>query len=262
MTFKLLVYISSLFIHLTFQFSSVAQSCLNLWGPMDCNMPGFPVHHQLPELAQTHVSQVADDIQPCHPLLSPSSLTSVILHLVFLNFTFIIISNSEKNGKNITKNTDTFFTQIYLLLTFYIYFNTYYHSLSNILTHIHTPEHFWPSFTWSYSVFLSGLSKTKLPMLFLALPTWSLKQGFCSRSISTFFTKILNSGIFHARPHFINTLYINHVSKLHIELCIGTYRYNVDKILKSWVYTDIFDGNLRPQNPFSPFSFHIFYSLV
>ena len=39
--------------------------------PMDCSTPGFPVHHQLPELAQTHAHQV-DAIQPSHPLLSPS----------------------------------------------------------------------------------------------------------------------------------------------------------------------------------------------
>ena len=39
----------------TLQFSSVAQSCLTLCDPMDCSMPGLPVHHQLPELAQTHV---------------------------------------------------------------------------------------------------------------------------------------------------------------------------------------------------------------
>ena len=39
---------------------------------MDCNMAGFPVHHQLPELAQIHVHQVGDAIQPSHPLLSPS----------------------------------------------------------------------------------------------------------------------------------------------------------------------------------------------
>ena len=35
-------------------------------------MPGFPVHHQLLELAQTHVHQAGDAIQPSHPLLSPS----------------------------------------------------------------------------------------------------------------------------------------------------------------------------------------------
>jgi len=35
-------------------------------------MPGFPVHHQLLELAQTHIHQVSDVIQPSHPLLSPT----------------------------------------------------------------------------------------------------------------------------------------------------------------------------------------------
>ena len=53
-------------------FSSVAQLCLTLCNPTDCSMPGFPVHHQLPELAQTHAHQVGDAIQPSHPLLSPS----------------------------------------------------------------------------------------------------------------------------------------------------------------------------------------------
>ena len=56
----------------TVQFSSVTQSCLTLFDLMDCSMPGFPVHHQLPELAQTHVHQVGDAIQPSHPLSSPS----------------------------------------------------------------------------------------------------------------------------------------------------------------------------------------------
>ena len=54
------------------QFSSVAQLCLTLCNPMECSMPGFPVHHQLPELTQTHVHWVGDAIQPSHPLLSLS----------------------------------------------------------------------------------------------------------------------------------------------------------------------------------------------
>ena len=54
------------------QFSSVAQSCLTLCDLMDCSTPGFPVHHQLLEFAQTHVHQVGDAIQPSHPLSSPS----------------------------------------------------------------------------------------------------------------------------------------------------------------------------------------------
>ena len=40
----------------TVQFSSVAQSFLTLCYPMDCSTPGFPVHHQLPELTQTQMS--------------------------------------------------------------------------------------------------------------------------------------------------------------------------------------------------------------
>ena len=51
---------------------SVAKLCLTLCNPMDCSMPGFPVHHQLLELPQTHVHRVGDAIQPSHPLSSPS----------------------------------------------------------------------------------------------------------------------------------------------------------------------------------------------
>ena len=54
------------------QFSSVTQSCATLCNPMDHSMPAFPVHHQLLELAQTHVHWVGDAIQPSHPLSAPS----------------------------------------------------------------------------------------------------------------------------------------------------------------------------------------------
>ena len=56
-------------------FSSVAQLCLTLCYPMNYSWPGFPVHHQLPELAQTHGHYVSDAIQPYHPLSSPSPPT-------------------------------------------------------------------------------------------------------------------------------------------------------------------------------------------
>ena len=55
------------------QLSSVTQSCLTFCDPMDCNTPGFPVHHQLLDLAQTHVID-SDAIEPSHPLLSPFKL--------------------------------------------------------------------------------------------------------------------------------------------------------------------------------------------
>ena len=55
-----------------FQFSSVTRSCPTLCDPMNCSTPGLPVHHQLPELTQTHVHRVSDVIQPSHPLWSSS----------------------------------------------------------------------------------------------------------------------------------------------------------------------------------------------
>ena len=58
----------------TISIHSVAQSRPTLCNPMDCNEPVFQVHHQIPELAQTHIHQVGDAIQLsamtlCHPLL-------------------------------------------------------------------------------------------------------------------------------------------------------------------------------------------------
>ena len=45
------------------QFSSVAKSCPTLCNLMDCNMPGFPVPHHLPEFARVHVHWISDTIQ-------------------------------------------------------------------------------------------------------------------------------------------------------------------------------------------------------
>ena len=62
------------------EFSSITQSCPTLSDFMDCSTPGFPVHYQLPELAQTHVHGVGDTIQPSsvvpfssHPQSFPAS---------------------------------------------------------------------------------------------------------------------------------------------------------------------------------------------
>ena len=60
---------------------SVTRLWLTLCDFMDCSTPGFPVQHQLPELAQTHVHWVSDTIQPshlCRPLLFPPSIFASI----------------------------------------------------------------------------------------------------------------------------------------------------------------------------------------
>ena len=66
--FQILLLSHSCYSLLRIPISSFAQSCPTFCNLMDCSMPGLPVHHQLLELAQTHVHQVSDVIQPSHPL--------------------------------------------------------------------------------------------------------------------------------------------------------------------------------------------------
>ena len=90
----------------------MAQSCPTLCDPMDCSTPDFPVHHQLPELAQIHVHRVSDAIQPSHPLSSPSLpafnlsqhqgfSSESVLHIrwpKYWSFSFSISPSNEYSG--------------------------------------------------------------------------------------------------------------------------------------------------------------------
>ena len=102
---------ATLIISVSQSVSSVAQSCPTLCNPMNCSMPGLPVHHQLLEFTQTHVHQVGDAIQPSHPLLSPSppapnpsqhqSLFQSTLHMrwpKYWSFSFSISPSKEHPG--------------------------------------------------------------------------------------------------------------------------------------------------------------------
>ena len=74
-------YFSSVILY-SIQFSLLV--VFTLCNPMDCSTPGLSVHHQLPELAQTHVHGVGDAIQPSHHLSSPSPLAfNLSQHQVF-----------------------------------------------------------------------------------------------------------------------------------------------------------------------------------
>ena len=64
--------VMSLLFNILSQFSSFTQLFPTLCDPMNCSTSGLPVHHQLPEFAQTHAHRVGDAIQPSHPLSSPS----------------------------------------------------------------------------------------------------------------------------------------------------------------------------------------------
>ena len=63
-----MIHISALYVNSV----QLLKSCLTFCNPMNLSMPGFPVHHQLPESTQTHVHRVSDATQPSHPLSSPS----------------------------------------------------------------------------------------------------------------------------------------------------------------------------------------------
>ena len=94
------------------QFSSVAQSCLTLFNPMDCSTPGLPVHHQLSELLKlmyTELVMPSSHLIFCRPLLlSPSTFPSIrvypnksVLHIrwpKYWSFSFNISASNEHSG--------------------------------------------------------------------------------------------------------------------------------------------------------------------
>jgi len=75
--------------------SSLAESCPTLCNYMDCSIPGFLVYHQLLELAQTHVHQVSDTIQPSNPLLFPSPAFNLSQHQGLFKW----VSSSHQEAK-------------------------------------------------------------------------------------------------------------------------------------------------------------------
>ena len=113
------------------QFSSVAQSCPTLCDPMNHNTPGLPVHHQLPELTQTHVHRVGDTIQPSHPLLAPvfpaSNPSQHQSHFQWVNSSHEVTDNQRKNAFSFQFNKDSLFIYFFLLGVFlFIFFILFY----------------------------------------------------------------------------------------------------------------------------------------
>ena len=92
--------------------NSVAQSCSTHCDPMDCSMPGLPVHYQFPEFTQTHVHpsvMPSNHLILCHPLLFPPSIfpsikvfsSESVLHIrwpKYRSFSFSMSPSSEYSG--------------------------------------------------------------------------------------------------------------------------------------------------------------------
>ena len=158
-------------------FSSVAQSCLTVCNPMDCSMPGFPVHHQLLVLAQIHVHLVGDAIQPFHPLLYPSPPAfNISQHQVFFrwpkywSFSFSISSFNEYPG------LISFRTDLFDLLAVQ-------RTLKSLLQH-HSSK---ASFLWRSAFFTIPLSHLYMTTVkTIALTRWI----FVSKVMSLLFNKL------------------------------------------------------------------------
>ena len=94
------------------QFSSVAQLCQTLCNPMDCSMPGLPVHHQLAEFTQLMFIETvvpSNHLMLCLPLLLPPSIfpsirafsNESVLHIrwpKYWSFNFSISPSNEYSG--------------------------------------------------------------------------------------------------------------------------------------------------------------------
>ena len=95
---------------------SVTQLCPTLCDPMDCSKPGFPVHYQLLEPAQTHVHRVGNAIQLSHPLSSlPSIFPSIrvsssesVLHIRWPKYRSFSISPSKQCSGLVSFRIDWF----------------------------------------------------------------------------------------------------------------------------------------------------------
>ena len=99
---------------------SVAQSCLTLCDPMDCSMPGFPVLHHLPELAQTHVHEslmTSNHLILCHPLLLlPSIFPSIRVFLM----SWLLASGGQSIGASVSISPSSEYSGLISWLVFWL----------------------------------------------------------------------------------------------------------------------------------------------
>ena len=119
------------------QFRSVTPSCPTLCDPRDCSTPGFPVYHQLLDLAQTHVHQVGDAIQPSHSLSPPSPAFNLFQHPGLFQW----VSSSHQVAKVLEFQLQSIY--IYLRVDIYIYIYIYIYTCSVIYIIVYIYIYIW-----------------------------------------------------------------------------------------------------------------------
>ena len=155
---------------------------------MDCSIPGFPVLHYLPELAQTHVHWVSDAIQPSHPLSPPSPLAFSLSQHQSLPMSYLFASDGQSIGASASASvltinildTDQVFIAsppVGICLMFFLWLNLSYVSWGrkiraikwrffyHILARVHTINITYCCWCWPWSFSCSGMCQGSLKPL-------------------------------------------------------------------------------------------------
>ena len=135
---------------------SVAKSCPTLCDPMDCSTSGFLVHHQLPELVQTHVHWVGNAIQPSHPLTPSSPSASIFPSIRDLSKESAVLIRWGKYWSfNLSISPYNEYSGLISLKIDWFDLLAVQGTLRNLLQH-HSPK---PLLLWCYSFFTIQLSQ-------------------------------------------------------------------------------------------------------
>ena len=159
-------------------------SCLTLCNPMDCSMPGFPVRHQLPELAQTLVHQVSNTIQPSHPLFPLLLLSSVFPSIrVFSNKSGLHIRCSKYWSFNFNISPSNEYSGLISLRIDWLDLLVVHETLESLLQH-HSSK---ASILWCSAFFIVQLSH---PYITIGKTIALTRQTFVGKVISLIFNML------------------------------------------------------------------------
>ena len=137
------------------QFTSVTQSCPTLCDPMDCSMPGYPVHHQRLDPTQTHVHCISYAIQPSHPLSSPSPPTfNLSQHQVVFLLSWFFTSDGQSTRVSVSTSVLPMNIQDWFPLGWTAWISLLSKGLSRIFSNTTVQKHNFLMFSFFFSFLL------------------------------------------------------------------------------------------------------------
>ena len=112
----------------TLSFKVLLSSVQSLCDPLDCSTPGFPVHYQLPALAQTHVHWVSDAIIPSHPVIPSPPAFNLSQHQGLFSMSMFFTSAGQSIGVSASASVLSMNTQDWFPLGFFSKKFYYFHA--------------------------------------------------------------------------------------------------------------------------------------